>query len=234
MVVNPPWGERISTPSAAANLYSALGHVMHAEFGGWDASVIAADVAHARATGLRSHKNYKMKSGPLHIALFLFSLGDDNKLRVEAPLAPEKEESSLPVLSAGGQMVANRLQKNLKKLATWRQANDVECFRVYDADMPEYAVAIDVYGADIHMAEYAAPKSIKEADANRRFDEVVDAVQVVFNVEDRSEIAVKRRSKQRGLQQYERVSTRNERRLVNELGAKLWVNLYDYLDTGLS
>ena len=234
LVVNPPWGERISTPSAAANLYSALGHVMHAEFGGWDASVIAADVAHARATGLRSHKNYKMKSGPLHIALFLFSLGDDNKLRVAAaPLAPEKEEFSLPVLSSGGQMVANRLQKNLKKLATWRQANEVECFRIYDADMPEYAVAIDVYGANIHMAEYAAPKSVKEADANRRFDEVLDAVQVVFNVENRSEIAVKRRSKQRGLQQYERVGTRNERRLVNELGAKLWVNLFDYLDTGL-
>ena len=234
LVVNPPWGERLSTPSAAANLYAALGQVMHSEFGGWDASVIAADAAHARATGLRSHKNYKMKSGPLDITLFLFSLGADNKLRAAtAPLATETEESSLPVLSAGGQMVANRLLKNLKKLAKWRQANEVECFRVYDADMPEYAVAIDVYGGDIHMAEYAAPKSVKEADANRRFDEVVDAVQVVFNVEDRSEIAVKRRSKQRGLQQYERVSTRNERRLVNELGAKLWVNLYDYLDTGL-
>ena len=234
LVVNPPWGERISTPSAAANLYAALGQVMYSEFGGWDASIRAAEAAPARATGRRSHKNYKMKSGPLDITLFLFSLGDDNKLRVaEAQPATEAEEPLLPVLSAGGQMVANRLQKNLKKLAKWRQANEVECFRVYDADMPEYAVAIDVYGADIHMAEYAAPKSVKEADANRRFDEVVDAVQVVFNVEDRSEIAVKRRSKQRGLQQYERVSTRNERRLVNELGAKLWVNLYDYLDTGL-
>ena len=234
LVVNPPWGERISTPSAAANLYAALGQAMHSEFGGWDASVIAADAAHARATGLRSHKSYKMKSGPLDIALFLFSLSDDNKLRVpEAALATETRESSLPELSAGGQMVANRLQKNLKKLAKWRQADGVECFRVYDADMPEYAVAIDVYGADIHMAEYAPPKSVKEADANRRFDEVLDAVQVVFGVVDRSEIAVKRRTKQRGLQQYERVSTRNERRLVNELGAKLWINLFDYLDTGL-
>ena len=234
LVINPPWGERISTPSAAANLYAALGEVMHSEFGGWDASVIAANAAHARATGLRSHKSYKMKSGPLDITLFLFSLGDDNKRRAAKVLpATQTEESLLPALSAGGQMVANRLQKNLKKLAKWRQANEVECFRVYDADMPEYAVAIDVYGGDIHMAEYAAPKSVKEADANRRFDEVLDAVQVVFNVEDRSEIAVKRRSKQRGLQQYERVSTRNERRLVNELGAKLWVNLYDYLDTGL-
>ena len=234
LVVNPPWGERISTPTAAANLYAALGQVMYTEFGGWDASVIAADASHARATGLRSHKNYKMKSGPLDIALFLFSLGDDNKLRVaEAPVTDDTEVISLPALSPGGQMVANRLQKNLKKLAKWRQANEIECFRVYDADMPEYAVAIDVYGSDIHIAEYAAPKSVKEADANRRFEELLDAVQVVFGVKDRSDIAVKRRAKQRGQNQYERVSTRNERRLINELGAKLWINLFDYLDTGL-
>ena len=234
LVVNPPWGERISTPAAAANLYSALGRVMHTEFGGWDASVIAADAAHARATGLRSHKNYKMKSGPLDIGLFLFSLDADNKLRaVDETTVSETEDHALPELSAGGQMLANRLQKNLKKLAKWRQASGVECFRVYDADMPEYAVAIDVYGADIHVAEYAPPKSVKEADANRRFDEILDAVQVVFNIEGRTDIAVKRRTKQRGLQQYERVSNRNERRLVTELGAKVWINLFDYLDTGL-
>ncbi len=234
LVVNPPWGERISTPAAAANLYSALGRVMHTEFGGWDASVIAADAAHARATGLRSHKNYKMKSGPLDIGLFLFSLDGDNKLRtVDETTVSETEDHALPELSAGGQMLANRLQKNLKKLAKWRQASGVECFRVYDADMPEYAVAIDVYGADIHVAEYAPPKSVKEADANRRFDEILDAVQVVFNIEGRTDIAVKRRTKQRGLQQYERVSNRNERRLVTELGAKVWINLFDYLDTGL-
>jgi len=234
LVVNPPWGERISTPAAAANLYAALGKVMHTEFAGWDASVIAADAAHARATGLRSYKNYKMKSGPLDIALFLFSLDEDNRLRtVEEPTVTDARDQTLPELSAGGQMMANRLKKNLKKLGKWRDASGVECFRVYDADMPEYAVAIDVYGSDIHVAEYTAPKSVKEADANRRFEEVLDAIQVVFNCEDRSEVAVKRRSRQRGLQQYGRVSNRNERRLVTELGAKLWVNLFDYLDTGL-
>ena len=97
LVVNPPWGERLSTPSAAANLYAALGQVMHSEFGGWDASVIAADAAHARATGLRSHKNYKMKSGPLDITLFLFSLGADNKLRAAtAPLRPRRKSPHCP------------------------------------------------------------------------------------------------------------------------------------------
>ena len=99
--------------------------------------------------------------------------------------------------------------------------------------MPEYAVAIDVYGDSLHIAEYAAPKSVTEADATRRFNEVVDACQVVFAVYDREEIGLKRRERQRGARQYERVSQRGERHQINELGARLWVNLHDYLDTGV-
>jgi 23S rRNA (guanine2445-N2)-methyltransferase / 23S rRNA (guanine2069-N7)-methyltransferase len=193
-------------------------------------------MSHAKATGLRSHKQYKMKSGPIDITLFLFALDEANKLRQtqEKPLDDGGvSQQDLPTLSTGGEMVANRLRKNLKKLSRWREQEKVTCFRVYDADMPEYAVAIDMYQGAIHMAEYAPPKTVNEVDANRRFDDVIDAVQVVFNVSSRGDIAVKRRKKQRGLDQYERVGRRNQRLLVNELGAKLWVNLFDYLDTGL-
>ena len=236
LVVNPPWGERLSTTAAAEKLYSALGQVMHSEFSGWNAAVLAAQMSHAKATGLRSHKQYKMKSGPIDIALFLFALDEANKLRQtqEKPLDDGGvSQQDLPTLSTGGEMIANRLRKNLKKLSRWREQEKVTCFRVYDADMPEYAVAIDMYQGAIHMAEYAPPKTVNEVDANRRFDDVIDAVQVVFNVSSRGDIAVKRRKKQRGLDQYERVGRRNQRLLVNELGAKLWVNLFDYLDTGL-
>ena len=234
LVVNPPWGERLSTPGAAGKLYASLGQVMHAEFSSWDAAVLAADVTHAKATGLRSYKNYKMKSGPIDIAVFLFSLSETNKRREDAT-SPGNEpvEAPPPDLSEGAQMVANRLRKNQKKLANWLQNDAVECYRIYDADMPEYSVAIDVYGEHIHVAEYAPPKTVKEDDANRRFEEILDAVQVVFDITDRSEVAVKRRQRQRGLKQYERVSRKNERIFVREWGAKLWINLFDYLDTGL-
>ena len=87
-------------------------------------------------------------------------------------------------------MFANRLRKNLKRLQKWRQQSEVECYRLYDADMPEYAVAIDVYGDYLHIAEYAAPKSVSEEDATRRFNEVVEACQVVFNVSDRAEFGL--------------------------------------------
>jgi 23S rRNA (guanine2445-N2)-methyltransferase / 23S rRNA (guanine2069-N7)-methyltransferase len=62
---------------------------------------------------------------------------------------------------------------------------------------------------------------------------VVDACQVVFDIVDRDQIGLKRRERQRGTRQYERVSQRGERSQITELGARLWVNLHDYLDTGL-
>lgn len=235
IVVNPPWGERLSTDEAVKKLYAALGRVLHTEFLGWQAAVLAADTQHARCTGLRSHKNYKFKSGPLDIGLYLFDLVPDNELRVsqDSESKTVTDNQSLPALSGGAQMFANRLRKNLKRLQKWRQQNEVECYRLYDADMPEYAVAIDVYGDYLHIAEYAAPKSVSEADATRRFNEVVEACQVVFNVTDRAEFGLKRRERQRGIRQYERVSQRGERHQIKELGARLWVNLHDYLDTGV-
>ena len=235
VVVNPPWGERLSNDEAVKQLYAALGRVLHTEFSGWAAAVLAADTQHARCTGLRSHKSYKFKSGPLDIGLYLFDLAPDNELRsaVSSDAKKTSDKQGLPELSDGAQMFANRLRKNLKRLQKWRKQNGVECFRLYDADMPEYAVAIDVYGEHLHIAEYAAPKSVGEADATRRFNEVVEACQVVFSIFDRQEIGLKRRERQRGTQQYERVSQRSERHQIKELGARLWVNLHDYLDTGV-
>ena len=64
--------------------------------------------------------------------------------------------------------LVNRLQKNLKHLRRWAKREDVSCFRLYDADLPEFASAIDVYETIdgevyVHLQEYAAPKSIAES-----------------------------------------------------------------------
>jgi 23S rRNA (guanine2445-N2)-methyltransferase / 23S rRNA (guanine2069-N7)-methyltransferase len=109
----------------------------------------------------------------------------------------------------------------------------VSCYRVYDADIPEYAVAIDVYEERIHVAEYAAPQDIPEEKAARRLEEVLDAVQVVFKITDRQEIALKQRRRQRGAEQYQRLKQEQTKRIVHESPVKALVNLHDYLDTGL-
>lgn len=137
-----------------------------------------------------------------------------------------------PRLSEGGQMFANRLQKNLKALGKWAKREGIDCYRVYDADMPEYAMAIDLYHDWVHVQEYAAPKSIDPEKASIRMFDALAAIPQALNI-DKSRVVVKRRERQSGTRQYERQSAQGQFQEVNEGGIKLLVNLTDYLDTGL-
>lgn len=147
---------------------------------------------------------------------------------VPAP-APVVEQ---PRLSEGGQMFANRLQKNFKTLGKWAKREGVDCYRVYDADMPEYAMAIDLYHDWVHVQEYAAPKSIDPEKAQARLFDALAAIPQALGI-DKSRVIVKRRERQSGTRQYERQSAQGQFTEVHEGGVKLLVNLTDYLDTGL-
>lgn len=137
-----------------------------------------------------------------------------------------------PRLSEGGQMFANRLQKNVKALSKWVKREGIDCYRVYDADMPEYAMAIDLYHDWVHVQEYVAPKSIDPEKASIRMFDALAAIPQALGI-DKSRVVVKRRERQSGTKQYERQSAQGKFNEVNEGGAKLLVNLTDYLDTGL-
>jgi 23S rRNA (guanine2445-N2)-methyltransferase / 23S rRNA (guanine2069-N7)-methyltransferase len=156
--------------------------------------------------------------------------------------------------SAGATMAANRLRKNLRRLGGWRKRRQITCYRIYDADLPEYAAAIDCYQpADsavgalsrgrfpttetdptlyLHIQEYQAPKSIPESVAARRLGELLDAARRTFDVSP-ERIAVKTRAKGKGGSKYGRMAARGEVFLVREGPVLLEVNLFDYLDTGL-
>lgn len=136
-------------------------------------------------------------------------------------------------------MVANRLRKNLKKFKSWRAREDITCFRAYDADLPEYAAAIDVYEEDggkrrtfLHVQEYAAPAAIPENDVRRRRNELLAAAREVFGVPP-EQVSMKSRERGKGGSKYGRFEQRDEFIVVRENNALLQVNLFDYLDTGL-
>ena len=143
--------------------------------------------------------------------------------------APVVEQARL---SEGGQMFANRLQKNLKTLGKWARREGIDCYRVYDADMPEYAMAIDLYHDWVHVQEYAAPKSIDPEKASARLYDALAAIPQALNI-DKSRVIIKRRERQSGTRQYERQSAQGRFTQVQEGGVQLLVNLTDYLDTGL-
>ncbi|MBP3861516.1 MAG: bifunctional 23S rRNA (guanine(2069)-N(7))-methyltransferase RlmK/23S rRNA (guanine(2445)-N(2))-methyltransferase RlmL, partial [Pseudomonas sp.] len=92
------------------------------------------------------------------------------------PIKPAPVVIEQPRLSEGGQMFANRLQKNLKALGKWVKREGIDCYRVYDADMPEYAMAIDLYHDWVHVQEYVAPKSIDPVKASERMFDALAAI----------------------------------------------------------
>ena len=221
---NPPYDARLAADPA---LYRALGDALKASAPGWRASLLCGDFELARATGLRAQKRYQVFNGPIECSLIVCD-----------PIAPPQRDAAVArELPEGARMVANRLRKNLDKLARWRQQEQVACFRAYDADIPEYACAVDVYttlAGDtwLHVQEYAAPADIPEATTRKRLNDLLLAVREVFAV-PRERVAVKTRSTGKGGSKYGHFDHRGEFLLVEEGAAKLQVNLFDYLDTGL-
>ena len=134
--------------------------------------------------------------------------------------------------SPGAEMFANRLRKNLKHLRRWANREDVHCFRAYDADLPEYAVAVDLYEDWAHVQEYSPPQTVDPVQARRRLKEVMAAVPEVLDIPP-DHAVLKVRRQQRGADQYQRVDERGELLEVREGGLRFLVNLTDYLDTGL-
>ena len=236
LVTNPPWGERMGQRDALPHLYNALGERMSEEFDNWLAVVLTSELSLGKALGLRANKRHRFHNGRLDLHCLQLQLGAENRFRTlqqEAERGSEGQSTVPRVLSQGGQMVANRLRKNLKRLTPWLRREDVTCYRVYDADIPEYAAAIDVYEGRLHIAEYAAPKEIPEQKAAERFAQLVEGARAVFEVGAAGEIAVKQRLRQKGRDQYQRLETTRERIVVREGRVKALVNLHDYLDTGL-
>ena len=248
VITNPPYGERMGEEEELITVYRDLGAAFREHFGGWRAAVFSANQTLCFELGLRADRQYKFFNGPIETKLLLFDIYTDGqkpqrkhtianeKIKVDqkdvrdGPTSPPPE----PELSAGAEMLANRLRKNQRKLQGWLKKEQIECYRLYDADLPEYAVAIDCYGEAVHVQEYAAPDSVDAALAARRLQEVRAAVMAVLRP-GAGLLFFKQRQRQRGEQQYQRLGRSSQKGVfvVEEQGASLEVNLAAYLDTGL-
>ncbi|MFC6635544.1 bifunctional 23S rRNA (guanine(2069)-N(7))-methyltransferase RlmK/23S rRNA (guanine(2445)-N(2))-methyltransferase RlmL [Microbulbifer taiwanensis] len=240
VLTNPPYGERLGEQEALRETYAELGRQLKKEFPGWRAGIFTGNPELGHETGLRSHKQYQLYNGSIPSQLLLF------QIREQSAEAAAGEGG--PRLSAEAEMVANRLRKNLRTTGKWARQNGVDCYRLYDADLPEYAAAIDLYRSTegvfcAHVQEYRAPASIDENKARTRLRDLVRAVELVLEVPQRN-ISIKERRRHThkgghkgGESQYqkrtqERKLTGTEAFWVNEYGAELEVNLWAYLDTG--
>lgn len=224
VITNPPYGERLGDLPELVGLYAQLGERVRAAFPGWRLAVFTANPDLGHRIGLRAHKQYALRNGPLEAKLLLMEVTEAD--------GPASGEGTAPRRSEGAQMFANRLEKNRKRLKKWLKQSGERCYRLYDADMPEYALAVDLYGDRVHVQEYAAPRSVDAAQAQKRLFEALAVIPEVLEV-DPTRVVVKRRERQSGRAQYQKQAASGERFEVREGRARLWVNLRDYLDTGL-
>ena len=227
IITNPPYGERMGDEAQVALLYEAMGTQLREKFCGWKAAILSANAEYGRRLGMHSHKQYKVSNGKLACLLLLFEI--DNKNFLTQSVAAEPSE--------GARMVANRIKKNHARLNSWLASENVTNYRVYDADIPEYSAAVDIYQTDSGryavVQEYAPPKTVDAAKARHRLNELITGVGIGLSIE-RQAILVKSRERQRGSNQYQPSDDRSDNwLLVQENAATLEINLEDYLDTGL-
>ncbi|MDX2462892.1 MAG: bifunctional 23S rRNA (guanine(2069)-N(7))-methyltransferase RlmK/23S rRNA (guanine(2445)-N(2))-methyltransferase RlmL [Porticoccus sp.] len=229
MICNPPYGERWGEMEELRPLYQSLGELAKRECPGWRLAVITGNAELAGELRLRAEKKYKLFNGTIPSQLLLF------QLRSETEQVQEQQPRQPQVLSEGAQMFANRLKKNARKLNHWLKQSKVSCYRLYDADMPEYAVAVDVYNEAIHVQEYAPPSDIDEQQANKHLTEVREALRQLYP-DSTKQLFFKERRRQKGDSQYQRQRSQSRDNAiftVIEGPAKFEVNLSAYLDTGL-
>ncbi len=245
IIINPPYGERLQAEQGLATLYSQMGKVFKgfAESGTQASlNIISAnpDLLHR----LRLNRSYKksVNNGQLSCVFASFDIQQSPSQpdqTTETAVRSVTETIAIDAQDQEANALLNRLKKNDKHLSKWAKRNQVSCYRVYDADLPEFSFALDCYRSSLqldrvwyHLQEYQAPKTIEAEKAAHRIQLAQQVIKNYFNIDER-QLFSKLRQRQRGKQQYEKQGRQGDLLQVTEGAAQLLVNLEDYLDTGL-
>ncbi|MGZ9897750.1 bifunctional 23S rRNA (guanine(2069)-N(7))-methyltransferase RlmK/23S rRNA (guanine(2445)-N(2))-methyltransferase RlmL [Shewanella gaetbuli] len=226
MISNPPYGERLGSVTELLQLYYQLGDKFKKEFGGWKVAMLCSDVELISSLKLKADKQMKMFNGSLECAFNLYTLHAKSTRRT-APELPEGVD-----IADIAPAFANRIKKNIKQLTKWAKKENIDSYRIYDADLPEYNVAIDKYVDYVVIQEYSAPASIPEAVTKRRVSDVLLSLPHALGISP-DRITLKTRERQKGTNQYEKLDDKKLEVITQEYNARFKLNLTGYLDTGL-
>ncbi len=240
LVTNPPYGARMGDTRTLAPLYRSLGHRLREEFTGWRAAVFTGNPELGKTMGLRADHQYRLYNGSIPCRLLLFGVEPGNFVNRphDAAAAPAGKAPAAasprvaPVVASSVEMFRNRLVKNKRNLGRWARREGLTCYRLYDADMPEFSLAVDLYGERVHVQEYAPPSTVDARRATQRLEGAMSVIADVLEVPP-ERMSLKQRVRQRGSGQYRRQADRGQFLEVEEYGCRFLVNLTDYLDTGL-
>ncbi|MGO1625014.1 MAG: bifunctional 23S rRNA (guanine(2069)-N(7))-methyltransferase RlmK/23S rRNA (guanine(2445)-N(2))-methyltransferase RlmL, partial [Psychrobacter sp.] len=233
IITNPPYGERLGDEDVIKPLYQAIGLILQDSFAGSGVDpmlgILASNVEQVDILPIKEPKTLRCHNGAITVYFRYGTLISGQT----GNLVSRFEKLEIDVDE--GQDFINRLQKNAAKLKKLAKKDNVSNLRVYDADLPDFKVAIDLYGDYAHVQEYAPPKTIPPETAKKRFNLALMGIREVFGI-DREQVFIKTRARQSGNDQYSKQGNTEKRGkfyVAREDGAYFYVNFTDYLDTGL-
>lgn len=186
-VVNPPYGERLGEFEELKKLYERMGEKLKKEFVGWQAAVFTGNPELGKNMGLRARKHYALFNGPIPCQLLLFDVQSE-KFVDRSPAAQNERRIAIAQRSVteeqrlDAQSFVNRLTKKYKHIKKWAKRENISSYRVYDADVPQYAVSIDLYGPYVLVKEFPPRQNVDEKKEAERLNCILATLPEVLGV----------------------------------------------------
>lgn len=236
VAMNPPYGIRLLSDELES-FYKKLSTGLRCLSDAWNMIVITPDSTFDSSIGYDAKETQGVYNGAIEATLRKYQMGDT--FLVEAPLVTlEGKEQLVEVSSDHAMQFAGRLRKMAKARRKWARKNDIHAYRIYDADLPDYAVAVDVFEEDetedifLLVTEYQAPKEIDTQKAARRFNDACAVASALLEIPS-DHLFTRVRRQDKGGSQYRRKEHHSHRIVVREAGYPFELDLSGYLDTGL-
>ncbi|MBF0110805.1 MAG: bifunctional 23S rRNA (guanine(2069)-N(7))-methyltransferase RlmK/23S rRNA (guanine(2445)-N(2))-methyltransferase RlmL [Magnetococcales bacterium] len=243
LATNPPYGVRMGVTDAVQTLHQRLGALIQRHFFDWHRAIFTGLETADQALGLTARHKDPLFNGAIACHLLHFppevALPDAGTVPNQ-PVDPTVEQQRWPSSTANPgkrheedvSALVNRLRKNKKKLEGWLRKEDISCYRLYDADIPEFALAIDIYGPAVHLQEYLPPRSVDPERARERLRLAFSAIPEVLGCRP-DMVFLKTRQRGQGGARYGVLQRKEQYLEVTEGNLHFLVNLEDRLDTGL-
>ncbi len=245
LIGNPPYGQRLAADPNVRALYRRMPEVLR-RLRTWSHYILTAWSGFERLMGRDADRTRTLYNGGIEVTFYEFH-GPRPGSDVQPPAAElaeatgeDADQLAAPAPAFGGvsphalsqvEDFRNRLAKRARHLRRYPKKG-VTCYRLYDRDIPEVPLAVDTYEGRLHIAEYERPHDRTPAEHADWLDLMAAAAAEVMDTPP-EEVFLKRRQRQRGASQYERVGEQGRTFVVHEGGLAFRVNLSDYLDTGL-
>ncbi|MFC4891856.1 bifunctional 23S rRNA (guanine(2069)-N(7))-methyltransferase RlmK/23S rRNA (guanine(2445)-N(2))-methyltransferase RlmL [Pseudofrancisella aestuarii] len=235
MIMNPPYGERLfgDRIPKLIDSFTQFDKALEKDFQGWNIAIITSFYDSVKELQYRAVRKNKFYNGAIEVVLYQFNINKESRFKHETQLEKNIRLAEYSAEKSDEHIAfANKLKKNLNNLKPWLNQSDIECYRLYDADIPTFAIAVDVYGDKVYLQEYKADATINPQIAKQRFFQSIYQIHNILNIPYEN-IYTRVRQRQKGANQYEKADTKKEFYIIREADAKFYVNFTDYLDTGI-